>query len=91
MDWNDVVPNTELRYHGQPPFIGARLMEKRQRHGIRLWRLSGLKSGFRNSLVPKTTEYIKDTSIECAFVHNSITQGEQVAICGAHCLSKASG
>ncbi len=29
MDWNDVVPNTELSYiMGNPPFIGARLMEK---------------------------------------------------------------
>lgn len=93
MDWNDVVPNTELSYiMGNPPFIGARLMEKEQKEDMEFvfGDFPGLGNlDFVTAWYQKATEYIKDTSIECAFVStNSITQGEQVAILWSPLLEK---
>lgn len=85
MDWNDVVPKTELSYiMSNPPFSGARLMEKEQKEDMEFvfGNLQGLGNlDYVTAWYQKATDYIKGTNIECAFVStNSITQGEQVAI-----------
>lgn len=85
MDWNEVIPNTELNYiMGNPPFVGARLMNKTQSADVGLV-FGNLKGSGNLDYVScwyqKSAEYINNTRIECAFVStNSITQGEQVAI-----------
>lgn len=85
IDWNDVIPNEELNYiMGNPPFVGARLMNESQKEDI-----SNIFKGTKGSgnldyvscWYKKATNYIDNTKIEVAFVStNSITQGEQVAI-----------
>lgn len=85
IDWNDVIPNGELNYiMGNPPFLGARLMNESQKEDI-----SNIFKGTKGSgnldyvscWYKKATNYIDNTKIEVAFVStNSITQGEQVAI-----------
>ena len=85
IDWNDVIPNGELNYiMGNPPFVGARLMNESQKEDI-----SNIFKGTKGSgnldyvscWYKKATNYIDSTKIEVAFVStNSITQGEQVAI-----------
>ena len=85
IDWNDVIPNGELNYiMGNPPFVGARLMNDSQKEDI-----SNIFKGTKGSgnldyvscWYKKATNYIDSTKIEVAFVStNSITQGEQVAI-----------
>lgn len=85
IDWNEVVPKEQTSYIiGNPPFIGARIMDKEQKAD--LFSLFG-KSGGTGNLdyvacwYLKAAQYIQDTNIECALVStNSITQGEQVAI-----------
>lgn len=93
MDWNDVVPNTELSYiMGNPPFIGARLMDESQKADMRLvfGNIQGLGNlDYVTSWYQKATDYIKGTRISCAYVStNSITQGEQVAILWEHLIEK---
>lgn len=85
IDWNDVIPNGELNYiMGNPPFVGARLMNESQKEDI-----SNIFKGTKglgnldyvSCWYKKATNYIDNTKIEVAFVStNSITQGEQVAI-----------
>ena len=69
---------------GNPPFVGARLMNESQKEDI-----SNIFKGTKGSgnldyvscWYKKATNYIDNTKIEVAFVStNSITQGEQVAI-----------
>ncbi len=85
IDWNEVVPREQLTYIlGNPPFIGARVMEDKQRDQIeRLF--DGVRGAGNLDYVcgwyAKATEYIQGTDIHCAFVStNSITQGEQVGV-----------
>lgn len=84
-DWQDVVPNDKLSYiMGNPPFLGARVMSKEQKHHIEKI-FEGAK-GYGNldfvcGWYIKASEYIKGTSIDVAFVStNSITQGEQTSL-----------
>ncbi len=83
--WEDVVPPSELSYIlGNPPFVGKHLMDKNQQADIKLV-TSGIKGGGELDMVCgwfiKASEYIKETSIQVAFVStNSISQGEQVGI-----------
>ena len=85
IDWNDVVDKNELNYiMGNPPFVGARLMNESQKKDISDI-FKGIKGAGNLDYVScwykKATDYIKNTNIEVAFVStNSITQGEQVAI-----------
>ncbi len=85
IDWNDVIPNGELNYiMGNPPFIGARLMNENQKEDISNI-FKGTKGAgnldYVNCWYKKATNYINNTKIEVAFVStNSITQGEQTAI-----------
>jgi type I restriction-modification system DNA methylase subunit len=84
LDWNDIVSANELTYIiGNPPFVGARLMDKSQKDDM--LRVFGVKWQNVGNLdyvccwYKKALDYIKGTSIAVALVStNSITQGEQV-------------
>lgn len=86
MDWNNLVDKNELDYiMGNPPFVGARLMDKEQNKDIRLVFGEKFKNvgnlDFVSAWYKKSCEYIDGTNIEVALVStNSICQGEQVAI-----------
>lgn len=85
IDWETVVPKNELNYiMGNPPFVGARLMNKEQKDDL----LSVFGAKWKNSgnldyvacWYKKATEMMRGTSIRTALVStNSISQGEQVA------------
>lgn len=85
MNWEDVVPKEKLSYIlGNPPFLGARVMDTLQKEDIQTV-FEGLKNVGNLDYVAgwykKASEYIDGTHITCAFVStNSITQGEQVGI-----------
>ena len=86
MDWNDVVPASELSYIlGNPPFLGARVMDKKQKE-----ELVALFPGEKNT---GNLDYVsgwykkacnmmqENQGIRAALVStNSISQGEQVSI-----------
>ena len=86
LDWNDVVPASELSYIlGNPPFLGARVMNRQQKE-----ELVALFPGEKNT---GNLDYVSgwykkacsmmqaNKDIRTAFVStNSISQGEQVAI-----------
>lgn len=85
VDWEEVAPKDELNYiMGNPPFVGARLMDSNQKDDILFifgngWRNSG-NLDYVSCWFKKSTEYIKDTDIEVALVAtNSIVQGTTVA------------
>lgn len=86
MDWNDLVDKNDLDYiMGNPPFVGARLMDKEQNKDIRLVFGEKFKNvgnlDFVSAWYKKSCEYINGSNIEVALVStNSICQGEQVAI-----------
>ena len=85
LDWEQVVPKKELSYIlGNPPFLGARVMSKEQSAEI-VCLFNGVKNAGNLDYVTgwykKAADYIKDTTIKCAFVStNSICQGQQVPI-----------
>ncbi len=85
MDWNDLLPAEECSYVlGNPPFIGAKYQNPEQKTDVR--RLAGHVRGsglldYVTLWYIRAVEYIKATSIRCAFVStNSISQGEQVGV-----------
>jgi len=84
LDWRTVCPAPDYII-GNPPFVGARLMNKEQKDDL----LSVFGEGWKNvgnldyvsGWYKKAAEYIQGTQIECAFVStNSICQGQQVPI-----------
>ena len=85
IDWNDVVPASELNYiMGNPPFVGARLMDGKQKKDV--FHIFGEKYKNVGNMdyvccwYKKAWEMIKGKSIRAALVStNSICQGEQVA------------
>jgi hypothetical protein len=83
MDWNDVVPASELGYiMGNPPFSGARLMTSVQKDDVKNvfdgWKHAG-NLDYVSCWYKKSVDYIKKTEIKAALVStNSITQGESV-------------
>lgn len=96
MDWEEVVPKTKLTYiMGNPPFVGARLMNQEQKN-----ELNNVFEGWKNAgnldyvscWYKKAADYMEGTAIRSALVStNSITQGECVSIlwkplfeCGIH-------
>jgi len=93
IDWNDVIAKEELNYiMGNPPFVGARLMNGSQKEDI-VNIFKGIKGAGNLDYVScwykKATNYIENTNIEVAFVStNSITQGEQTAILWKDILEK---
>ena len=84
IDWNDIVPKNELNFIlGNPPFVGARFMDKDQKSD-----LNSVFPGWKNAgnldyvacWYKKAAEMMKGTSIRAALVStNSICQGESVA------------
>ena len=85
IDWNEIIDKNELNYiMGNPPFVGARLMNESQKEDITNIFKETKGSGnldYVSCWYRKSVDYIEDTNIEVAFVStNSITQGEQVAI-----------
>lgn len=85
IDWNDVVTKNELTYiMGNPPFVGARLMNEEQKDDLRFifgpnWKNSG-DLDYVSCWYKKSTDFILGTQIRVALVStNSICQGESVA------------
>lgn len=84
IDWNDVISKQKLSYiMGNPPFVGARLMNKHQKEDVlsifgNSWKNIG-NLDYVSCWYKKATDYIEDTSIRVALVStNSICQGESV-------------
>ncbi len=96
IDWESVVPKDRLSYiMGNPPFVGARLMNAEQKEDV-FTIFDGVKNNGNLDYVScwykKAADMMTGTEIRTALVStNSITQGEQVAIlwknlfeCGVH-------
>ena len=86
IDWNDVIDKNELNYiMGNPPFIGARLMDETQKKDILQifgseWKNSG-NLDYVSCWYKKSTDYIENSNVNVALVStNSICQGESVSI-----------
>ena len=86
MDWNDVIPASELNYiMGNPPFLGARIMSADQKDDLisvfgAKWKNIG-NMDYVTGWYKKSLDMMqKNPQIHAALVStNSITQGEQVA------------
>lgn len=86
IDWETVVPKEKLNYiMGNPPFVGARLMDKSQKDDL----LSVFGSKWKNAgnldyvscWYKKSVDMMLGTEIRTALVStNSVSQGETVAI-----------
>jgi type I restriction-modification system DNA methylase subunit len=84
MDWNEVVPASELNYiMGNPPFVGARLMSKEQKADIvdifgKIKNIGNLD--YVSGWYKKATNMMQNNAIRAALVStNSVSQGETVA------------
>lgn len=85
IDWEDVVSKNEVNYiMGNPPFVGARLLNAEQRADVNKIFEGYKKSGnldYVSCWYKKCSDYIKSTKIECALVStNSIVEGEAVGL-----------
>ena len=84
LDWEDVVPKGELNYiMGNPPFVGARLMDASQKSDVKLifdgWKNAG-NLDYVCCWYKKATGLMQGTEIRSALVStNSVSQGESVA------------
>ncbi len=86
LEWNDVVSKDKLNYiMGNPPFVGARLMDTEQKADV-----NKIFAGYKNAgnldyvacWYKRTADYITDSikNIRAALVStNSISQGDSVA------------
>ena len=84
IDWDEVAPKDTLDYIiGNPPFVGARFMDKKQKND-----LNSVFPGWKNAgnldyvacWYKKASDMMKGTSIRASLVStNSICQGESVA------------
>ncbi|MCM1508957.1 MAG: SAM-dependent methyltransferase, partial [Ruminococcus flavefaciens] len=85
VNWEDVVPKNEVDFiMGNPPFVGARIMENSQKDDV-FNIFDGVKNNGNLDYVccwyKKAANFMKGTKIRSALVStNSITQGEQVAV-----------
>ncbi|MDR1053896.1 MAG: hypothetical protein LBL39_06935 [Planctomycetaceae bacterium] len=85
IDWGEVVPKSELSYIlGNPPFLGARLMNAQQKIELsrEFCKMNKCRElDYVTAWFKKAAVFIRGTEIEVAFVStNSICQGEQVSI-----------
>ena len=87
IDWECVVPKSELNYiMGNPPFVGARMMEQGGEQKKEIQSIFGnIKDvqdlDYVTGWYKLAALYIQETEIAVAFVStNSITQGSQVPI-----------
>ena len=85
VNWEEVVPKEELKFIiGNPPFVGARMMDAEQKKDIldvfgAKWKNAG-NLDYVACWYKKASDYITGTNICCALVStNSICQGESVA------------
>ena len=84
MDWESVVPKGKLNYiMGNPPFVGARMMNTAQKEDLNSvfpgWKNAG-NLDYVSCWYKKTSDLMEGTSIRSALVStNSVTQGEAVA------------
>ena len=85
IDWNDVIPASELNYiMGNPPFVGARLMNEDQKQDVidvfgAQWKNVG-NLDYVCCWYKKAADMMQGTLIRTALVStNSVTQGETVA------------
>lgn len=84
IDWNDVVPASELNYiMGNPPFVGARIMSMEQKHDIKdiFGKIKNVGNlDYVSGWYKKAANMMRNTSIRSALVStNSVSQGETVA------------
>ena len=86
IDWETVVPKNKLNYiMGNPPFVGARLMDKDQKADLKFvfgedWKNAG-NLDYVSCWYKKATDLMIGTNIRAALVStNSVSQGESVAI-----------
>lgn len=80
MDWNEVIPASELDYiMGNPPFVGFTYMSPEQKSDVELI-YPGIKNvDYVSCWFKKACDYSRGTHIESAFVStNSVSQGETV-------------
>lgn len=84
LDWESVVPKGELNYiMGNPPFVGARMMEPAQKNDVNNifpgWKNAG-NLDYVSCWYKKAADLMVGTTIRSALVStNSVTQGEAVA------------
>ena len=85
VNWEDLVPKDKLNFIiGNPPFVGARMMDAEQKKDIldvfgAKWKNAG-NLDYVACWYKKASDYITGTNIRCALVStNSICQGESVA------------
>lgn len=84
LDWQTVVPKNILTYiMGNPPFVGARMMNSAQKKELNEifpgWKNSG-NLDYVSCWYKKAADLMHGTSIRAALVStNSVTQGEAVA------------
>ena len=93
LDWRSVVPPEKLSYIlGNPPFVGAKLLNAEQRSDMDrvVARIKGAGVlDFVCGWYLKASEYVGDERIRCAFVStNSISQGEQVGVLWGELLAQ---
>ena len=82
IDWNEVIPRENINYiMGNPPFLGGMMMSKEQKEDILnvIGNINGVgEFDFVSGWYYKSSDYIRNTKIEVAFVStNSICQGQQ--------------
>jgi hypothetical protein len=92
-DWENVVSKNELSYIiGNPPFIGASIMNKFQKNQVLNIFENARNSGIMDYVTAwyvKSAKYIQGTKIKVAFVStNSIVQGEQTSVLWGQMLNK---
>ncbi|MCI6408046.1 DNA methyltransferase [Veillonella caviae] len=85
IDWRTVVEPTKLNYiMGNPPFLGARIMNEEQKADVeaiftRKWKNWG-NLDYVCCWFKKVSDYITNTECHCALVStNSVSQGSSVA------------
>lgn len=86
-DWNEVILSSDVSFvMGNPPFIGARLMEQGSRQKLQVEKVFGKIKDVQDldyvtCWFKKAAEYIQKSAAEIGFVAtNSICQGSQVPI-----------
>ena len=84
LDWESVVPKQKLNYiMGNPPFVGARMMNPAQKDDLNSvfpgWKNAG-NLDYVSCWYKKAADLMGGTSVRSALVStNSVTQGEAVA------------
>lgn len=84
LDWETVIPKAKLNYiMGNPPFVGARLMDAAQKSDVNLifggWKNAG-NLDYVCCWYKKAADLVRGTEIRSALVStNSVSQGESVA------------